>query len=659
MSDDKSKISQSSHKSQKWQISLVGNPNSGKTTLFNRLTGSHQRVGNWPGVTVEKKTGYCPFTQKEIRLEITDLPGIYSLEPRSTEETIAYDHIVNNTPDLVVDIVDATNLERNLFLTLQLKSHNVPTVVALNMMDEVRKNGDKIDVDKLSAMLNMPVVPISALSGSGFLSQIMRRLGKNVDDGGIGNLTSRIVQEVCGSGCGCGCVEVSDGSSKECKSPLEVSVSVDSTPEKMYSEIDKIIKECLVRGVNKNIDRSFKIDKILTNKWLGIPIFLAIMYLVFQISFGDASSAITEFIEGLADETVPQLVESWLTSLDSPEWIISLVNDGIVAGVGAVLSFLPQIFFLFLFLTLLEDTGYMARAAFIMDRLFKQVGLSGKSFIPMLMGFGCSVPAVMAARTLEDENDRKTTIIITPFMSCGARLPIYALFVGVFFAKTNIELFGYSFSSGGVVMMSIYLLGVLVAVFSALLFKKTILKGDGTPFVMELPPYRVPGFTSTIMHLWEKVSGFVIRAGTIIFAMSILIWLCQSYDFTFTAVEDNAESIFGVVGHWIAPIFEPLGFGDWRAAVALLTGFIAKEAVVSTMEILYTAQDFEAFFTPLTAYAFMVFTLLYLPCLAALAAMKQELNSWKWTIFALLYQTGVAYGAAFIVFRVGHLLGFS
>lgn len=658
------------------EIALIGNPNAGKTTLFNRLTESHQRVGNWPGVTVEKKTGYCPFTQKEIKLEITDLPGIYSIEPRSVEEKIAYNHLVNETPDLVVNIVDATNLERNLYLTLQLKALNIPIIVALNIMDEVEKNGDKIDVQKLSEMLGMKVVPISAATGSDYLSKIKRRFKKDVEDGGIGDLTNEIIKETCNeSSCenccenyneNC-CENYSKNSSESCCCPAteikneseEITVTTDMTSHEMYDLIEKVTKRCIIKGENKNLKRSYKIDKLLTNKWLGIPIFLLIMFLVFQISFGSFGSAFTEIIETFMGETLPGYVEIWFSKANAPEWMLSLVNDGILAGVGAVLSFLPQIVLLFIFLTIMEDTGYMARAAFIMDRLFEAVGLSGKSFIPMLMGFGCTVPAVMAARTLEDENDRKVTIIITPFMSCSAKLPIYVLFVGAFFASQKIDILGYTIQTGGIVMTGIYVLGVIVAILSALLLKKTILKGENTPFIMELPPYRIPKLTSTLMHVWKKVSGFIIRAGTVIFAMSILIWFIQTYDFSLTIVEDSATSILGTIGHAIAPVFEPLGFGNWRATVSLLTGFVAKEAVVATIEILYTPADFEAMFTPLTALSFMVFTLLYLPCLASLATMKQELNSWKWILFSLVYQTSVAYIAAFLVYRFGLLLGYT
>lgn len=652
----------------KYTIALAGNPNSGKTTLFNRLTGSNQKVGNWPGVTIEKKVG--SYTKNAAggdkeTVNVVDLPGIYSLTPFSAEEIIARNYIVNENPDLVINIVDATNLERNLYLTFQLKKLGSPMIIALNMMDEVEQNGTTIDFEKMSEMLGVPVIPISAIEGKSFSSKVAKLMGyksSKVAEGGIRRLMEKSN-------------DILDHSSKyyptasETHSPAGMtpgisadafekkkfdpsllknagSINYDDHSAEIYEEITKIVS-ATVREGEKSIqqERTVKIDRLLTNKWFGIPIFLVLMGVVFQLSFGTVGSFFSDLIDVFFNEFLAGFIEEWFTAAGTSEWMMDLVINGIIAGVGGVLTFVPQIVILFVFLTLMEDTGYLARVAFLMDRIFNKIGLSGKSFIPMLLGFGCSVPAVMAARTLDNEMDRKTTIFITPFMSCGARLPIYALFIGAFFSAHQ-----------GLIMLTLYVIGIVVAILSAWILKKTIFKGPESPFIMELPPYRFPDLYTYLRHIWEKARGFIIRAGTIIFLASVLIWFFQGYDFSFTAVEDSADSIFGVIGSLIAPIFEPLGFGDWRATMSLITGFVAKEAVVSTIEILYTPEDFAALFTPLVAFAFMVFTLLYLPCLAAFATIKRELNSWKLALFAGLYQTAVAYAAAFIVYRGGLLV---
>ncbi|WNY28263.1 Fe(2+) transporter FeoB [Methanimicrococcus stummii] len=651
----------------KYTIALAGNPNCGKTTLFNRLTKSNQKVGNWPGVTIEKKVGSYvktkPGTAEKETVNVVDLPGIYSLTPYSAEEIIARNYIVDENPDLVINIVDATNLERNLYLTFQLKKLGCPMIVALNMMDEVEQNGTVIDFEKMSEMLGVPVIPISAIEGKSFSSKVAKLMGyksSKVAEGGVEKLIAKsndildhsvkyfsehpeatpVAQKEAIS---------EDAFEKKKFDPTLLKnaddIDYDAHSAEIYSEISKIVS-ATVREGEKQVqqDRTKKIDAILTNKWIGIPIFLVLMFIVFELSF-TVGGIFTDLIDVFFNETLAEFVEEWFTSAGTSDWMIDLVINGIIAGVGGVLTFVPQIFILFVFLTLMEDTGYMARVAFLLDRIFKYIGLSGKSFIPLILGFGCSVPAVMAARTLDNEMDRKTTIFITPFMSCGARLPIYALFVGVFFTAYY-----------GLTMLFLYVLGILVAIGSAWLLKKTIFKGPSSPFIMELPPYRFPDLYTYLKHIWEKTRGFVIRAGTIIFLASVMIWFLQGYDFSFAAVEDSADSILGVIGSVIAPIFEPLGFGDWRAAMSLFTGFIAKEAVVSTIEILYTPEDFEMLFTPVIALAFMVFTLLYLPCLAAFATIKRELNSWKLAILAAIYQTAVAYIAAFIVYRVGLLV---
>ncbi|WNY26862.1 ferrous iron transport protein B [Methanolapillus ohkumae] len=639
----------------KYTIALAGNPNSGKTTLFNRLTGSNQKVGNWPGVTIEKKIGtYVKPGKGESKeqVDVVDLPGIYSLTPYSAEEIITRNFIVEQNPDLVINIIDATNLERGLYLTFQLKKLGCPVIIALNMMDEVEQNGTLIDYEKLHQMVGFPVVPISAIEGNSLSAKMAKLMGSHTSEaakGGIPKLIQKSNEILDNSYKNLPGYDPSKSSFSFDKTKFELSqlkdadeIDFDEHSSEVYAQITDIVAKTTKQGERQvQADRSKKIDKFLTNKWIGIPLFLIIMYIVFQLSFGAVGSLFSDWIDVFLNETLAGFVEEWFTSAGAADWMLDLVINGIIAGVGGVLTFIPQIVILFVFLTLMEDTGYMARVAFIMDRLFRKIGLSGKSFIPMVMGFGCGVPGVMAARTLDNEMDRKTTIVITPFMSCGARLPIYGLFIGAFFS-----------AHAGWIMLFIYVLGIVVAVFSAWLLKKTIFRGPMSPFIMELPPYRMPDLYTYFKHIWEKARGFIIRAGTIIFAMSIVIWFCQGYNFAFQAVEDPAESIFGMIGSVIAPIFGPLGFGDWRAADALLTGFVAKEAVVSVIEILYTPAEFLAMFTPVIALSFMVFCLLYLPCLVAFVTIKRELNSWKLGLFAAAYQTVIAYVVAFIVYRI-------
>ncbi|MDR2943510.1 MAG: ferrous iron transport protein B [Methanosarcinales archaeon] len=649
----------------KYTIALAGNPNCGKTTLFNRLTKSNQKVGNWAGVTIEKKVGSYiktkPGTQDKETVSVVDLPGIYSLTPYSEEEIIARNFIVDENPDLIIDIVDASNLERNLYLTFQLKKLGCPMIVALNMIDEVEQNGTMIDFRKMSEMLGLPVIPISAIEGKSFSAKAAKLMGcksSKAAEGGVERLIEKAndilnhsykyFKDDSEAIPASGPKETVSSESFEKKKfdPTLLKhaddIDYDEHSAEIYAEIEKITA-ATVREGEKHVqrERTQKIDGLLTNKWLGIPIFLAVMFVVFELSF-TAGGLFTDLIDVFFNEYLAGVVGEWFTEAGTAAWMTDLVVSGIIAGVGGVLTFVPQIAILFMFLTLMEDTGYMSRVAFLLDRVFVKIGLSGKSFIPLILGFGCSVPAVMAARTLDNEMDRKTTIFITPFMSCGARLPIYALFVGAFFSAYY-----------GLIMLFLYVLGILVAIGSAWLLKKTIFKGPSSPFIMELPPYRFPDLYTYIKHIWEKTRGFVIRAGTIIFLASVLIWFLQGYDFSFSAVENSADSILGVAGTAVAPIFEPLGFGDWRMTMSLFTGFIAKEAVVSTIEILYTPEDFETLFTPVIALAFMVFTLLYLPCMAAFATIKREFNSWKLAILAAAYQTVIAYIIAFIVYRVG------
>jgi ferrous iron transport protein B len=658
------------------RIALAGNPNSGKTTLFNRLTGTRQTTGNWPGVTVEKKTGVIRHSHGE--LIVIDLPGIYSLSPYSLEETITRNYIVDDSPDVVVNIIDATNLERNLYFSLQLKKLGRPMIIALNMMDEILSHGDQLDVARLSALMQVPVIPISAKKGEGIdalIQAICQMTNFRHMHGGHGRRRHGRHGH-CSHQAGC-CTHVSQGRTAADPDVVEVPETailkddslhgdvIQSGPggktvlhtfepeseaetEAMYHRAawihDQVLQHSHKQGA---FSRSDKIDHILTHRVWAIPIFLLVILAVFQITFHEEiGGRLTDLMDHFFSVTVADLLSAWLQAASAPEWIESLLVGGILAGVGGILTFLPQIALLFFFLSLLEDTGYMARAAFITDKLFQKIGLSGRSFIPMLMGFGCTVPAVMAARTLESERDRRLTIIITPFMSCGARMPIYAFIAGIFFT-----------SNKGLVTFSMYLLGIVIAIASALLLSRTVLRGDDAPFVIELPPYRLPDAKSLFLHVWDKVKDFMIKAGTIIFAMTIVVWFFQSFSFGLQRVSDSATSMFGRIGSLLVPFLRPLGFGSWQAAVALLTGLVAKESVVATLEILFPAGNLQSVFTPLTAYAFMTFTLLYMPCLAAFGAIKRELNSWRWTTLAVAYQTGVAWFMSFLVFQAGRLLG--
>ncbi len=681
------------------RIALAGNPNSGKTTLFNQLTGTRQTTGNWPGVTVEKKEGVIRHSHGQ--LYIIDLPGIYSLSPYSMEEIIARNFIQDEKPDIVVNIVDATQLERNLYLTMQLIKLGRPLILALNMMDEVEDRGDRIDVRELSRLLGVPVVPVSAKTGEGLDDLVgvlwevsfgddphMRKLyrsghhgprrGRKRGGGAGGNGFGRRR--------GRGHPHNRPGfwghlhhhlDHRGDKNPppdraeehqfhdyhayLEHMRQVDHSnitqadfvPEteeqtaEMYRQALAIHDQVYHSANGKEqLTLSDRIDRVMTHRVLALPLFLLIMFLVFQLSFSAVlGGRMTEGLEYLFDDVIGAGLSSALARAGTPAWVDSLLVDGIIAGVGGVLTFVPQITLLFLALTLLEDSGYMARAAFITDRLFQKLGLTGRSFIPMLLGFGCTVPAVMAARSLGSEKERRLTIMITPFMSCGARMPIYAFFAATFFV-----------SHQGLVSFSMYLIGIVVAILSATLLSRTVFKGADAPFVIELPPYRLPDARSLFLNVWDRVKDFIVRAGTIIFAMTVVIWFLQSFDFSFRLVEDNSDSIIALVGQGLAYLLRPLGFGSWQAAVAILTGLIAKESVVATLEVLYTGASFAAAFTPLTAYAFMVFTLLYMPCLAAFGAIRREMGSWRWALATVGYGTGAAYLVSLLIFQIGRLV---
>lgn len=659
----------------KHTVALVGNPNSGKTTLFNQLTGSKQHVGNWPGVTIEKKVGVFNYEEHEITL--VDLPGIYSMSPYSIEEVVSRDFIMEEHPDLIINIVDGTNLERNLYLSMQLKELGLPMVIAVNMMDELHQKDIELNIQQLSKELNTPVVPISARNGEG-MNELIHSLIHNTNsstyiyDVQTENILNRIqvlVEETRHDHTHDKFYSIkllendelirkelnfSDKQLEELKSiqkdfcVLKNQKDIDmAVADTRYMEIEGIISRSLCKPcVAQMKSGSDRIDSLLTHKYLGIPMFFVILFIIFMITFGPLGSTLQGFLESCIE-----LFSEWsmngLAGLGASDWAINLVTT-VIGGVGSVVSFMPQIMLLFLFLSILEDSGYMSRAAFLMDRMLRKIGLNGKAFIPMLMGFGCTVPAIMATRVLENEKDRKMTMLLTPFMSCGARLPVYALFAGVFF-PTN----------AGVAIFAMYVLGIVVAIVCGLLLRKTVFKGDGSTFILELPPYRLPSFKNTMMHMWEKAKGFLTKAGTIIFSMTVLLWFLTNFSFTFQMVEDPAMSILGNIGQAIAWIFAPLGFGNWQSVISLMSGFIAKESVVSSMSVVYgvgTNAELELVlaqvFTHASAISFMVFTLLYSPCMAAVATIKSESGSWKFTLESILFQTGVAYIVSFIAFSL-------
>ena len=679
-------------KSKNLSIALAGNPNCGKTTLFNEITGSKQHVGNWPGVTVEKKEGKY---KKDKAMTIVDLPGIYSLSPYSAEEIVARNYIVEEKPDVLINIIDGTNIERNMYLTLQILEIGIPTVVALNMMDEVESSGTKIDIDKISKALGVKVVPIVARNGKNIdiLMDEVKKVSKeknkelNIYSKDVEDFLADILSQINDNNKGNENVNArwrsiklleedpieSEKLSSDMKNKIEPIVSKANAKlngdaegeiaDQRYKFISNVVSKSVKRQVQKDGTRiettSDKIDKVLTNRIIAIPAFLVIMYGLFKITFGEGPLGIGVWLQTIVgDFWDGPLTETILTSIENmgaSEWALSLVGDGILAGLGGVISFLPQILVLFLLMSILEDSGYMARVAFVMDKLFRRFGLSGKSFIPLLMGFGCSVPAVMASRTLENERDRKITIAITPFMSCGAKLPIYLMFAATLFAGSNQT----------VVVYSIYMLGLVVAVISALILSKFVFKGEASNFIMELPQYRIPTLRSVLIHAWEKVKGFVIKAGTIILGSTILIWFLSN--FNLGGMCEMEDSILATIGRSIQWIFAPLGFGNWKASVAVVTGWIAKENIVSTFGVLYGASDaiaeaamegsaaipgVAAAFTKAAAFSYMAFNLLCMPCFAAVGAIKKEMGNWKDTLKTIGFQMLTAWIVAFIVYII-------
>lgn len=663
-------------------FALAGNQNCGKTTLFNQLTGSNQHVGNFPGVTVESKEGVIRGYKDDT---VVDLPGIYSLSPYTNEEIVTRDFLLKNKPDGIINILDATNIERNLYLSMQLIELHIPMVIALNMMDEVRANGGTIKIDKLQEELGVPVVPISASKNegidelietavrtaqnrqyprrqdfcSGAVHRAIHSIAHLVEDHAERIQTpSRFAATklVEGDEPMLNALNLSDNEKdmvEHAVTEMERELDTDreaALADMRYTFIDRLCADSVVKcGESKEHARSVKMDNLLTNKYLAIPIFLLIMLLIFWLTFGVIGSFLSDLLSQGID-FVTNVVSDALTAYGINPVVHSLVIDGVFAGVGSVLSFIPTIVVLFFFLSILEDSGYMARVAFVMDKLLRKIGLSGRSFVPMLIGFGCSVPAIMATRTLSSERDRKMTILLTPFMSCSAKLPIYGMITMAFFPKYR-----------ALVMIGLYVLGMVVGVLMGLLLKRTLFHGKPVPFVMELPNYRLPSPKSVGMLLWDKAKDFLTRAFTVIFVATIIIWFLQSFDVRLNPVSAGDDSMLAGIGRWIAPIFAPLGFGDWRASTALLTGFSAKEAVVSTFAVLTGSNTanmsaaLSSIFTPLTAISFLVFTLLYTPCVAAISAVRREMNSGKAAVGVVFLQTGVAWVVAFIVYHIGLL----
>ena len=614
-------------------MALAGNPNSGKTTLFNALTGSRQYVGNWPGVTVEKKEGKMKFQDKNLVL--VDLPGTYSLSPYSMEEIIAKNFVTNEKPDVVINIVDASNIERNLFLTMQLLELGRPTVIALNMMDVAKAKGYDIDVDKLSAELGVPVIPIVASKSQGLLGMLQTAI---LEAGTQSNNMPEKMQSFIKS------------SNEKIANITDPELIDEAKTDFTYEYIESIIKSAVKKPTTNKITISDKVDDLLTNKFLGLPIFALVMFFTFYFTYDLAGNLLNGILDEFITGTVAPLTNSALIAIGAQDWLISLVVDGIIGGVGGVIIFVPNVACLFLMISIMEDTGYMARVAFIMDKAMRSIGLSVKAFIPMILGLGCSVPAIMSTRTLESEKDRLTTILITPFISCSARLPVYTLFAAAFFAGKE-----------KYVVFSLYVLGVVVAILVGLIFKKTLFKTDESPFIMELPPYRFPSIKNLALHVWDRVKGYLTKAGTLIFGASIVLWFLLG--FNFSGPSAISESFGAAIGKFIAPVLSTAGFGNWQASLSLLTGVIAKEIVISNMAIIYgigeSAGDFAAglagTFSSVSAYSFMVFVLLYTPCVAVLGVVRRETNSYKWTAFSVLYQLFVAWFVATLVFQVGSL----
>ena len=661
-------------------FALAGNQNCGKTTLFNALTGSNQHVGNFPGVTVDQKSGEIRGHRGDT---VVDLPGIYSIRPYTQEEIVTRDFIIDGKPDGIINIVDATNIERNLYLTLQLLELRIPTVIALNMMDEVRANGGSVDIAKISAMLGVPVVPISAAKGEG-VSELADRIVETAkarrlpavydfcDEGPVHrciHATAHVIEDHAKAAgisprfCATKLIEGDHDMERrleldenelemiehsvvemENESGLDLNAAL---ADMRYTFIEKVVAASVVKcHESREHRRSVAIDKVLTGKFTAIPVFIGIMFLVFWLTFDVIGQNLSDLLS-LGIDALTGLVGQALRSYGINDVVYSLVIDGVFAGVGSVLGFLPIIVTLFFFLSILEDTGYMARIAFVMDKPLRRLGLSGRSFVPMLIGFGCSVPAIMATRTLSSDRDRKMTILLTPYMSCSAKIPIYAVFCAAFFKEHR-----------ALAMVALYGGGILLSVVVALILKRTVFRGQPVPFVMELPNYRFPSPRSVLMLLWEKAKDFLSRAFTVIFAATVIIWFLRTFDTRLNVAVDSADSLLALIGRAITPAFRPLGFGDWRVVTSLISGFSAKEAVVSTLAVLLgtNVADLSTvlsnFFTPISAVSFLAFTLLYTPCIAAVATIRRELGSAIATLGVVIMQCGVAWAVSFAIYSL-------
>ncbi len=711
-------------------VAVAGNPNSGKSTLINAIAGTRLHVGNWPGVTVEKKSAMFEYEGRQIR--IVDLPGTYSLSPYTQEEIIARDYLVNEKPDVIINVVDATNLERNLYLTVQLLELGIPVVIAMNIYDEAEKKGYKFDIKAMEKMFGVKVIPTVATKKSG-LSDLLKAVreitnnpskhlpkqlhyGEDIESAAssvqaqIKNIDLSLIEKYPLRWLSLKLMEGDHHLLEDVSPGADISFIEEATKhlKKAHGEdIESIMADeryALASGLSHEVlkkpefsktELTEKIDRIVLNRFIGIPIFLAAMWIVFKLTF-DISNPFKDWMDAMTAGPFKRLVEAFLGFIHAPAWTTSLATDGVIAGVGFVLAFVPVIFAMMFFITFLEGSGYMARAAFVMDRAMHSMGLHGKSFIPMLLGFGCNVPAIYATRTLENPRDKALTSLLVPLMSCGARLPVYVVFIGAFFA-----------ASAGTILWSLYVMGIVLAILMGVIFKRTIFRGEAPMFIMELPPYRMPSFRSLMIHTWEKGKHFLIKAGTYIFAVSILVWFLLNLPW---GVESKKDSYLGKMGQVIAPVLEPIGFGSWEAASSLISGLIAKEIVVGTMSEIYVtkaeetnkpslSEDFKEIgtsfigavkgsavnifstfgiasisaeedeeqaglasviqksFTPLSAYAFITFVLLYMPCVVVAIAMKQEFGTWKWFSIAFAYQMVLAWGVAFMIYQGGKILG--
>ena len=679
------------------KFALAGNPNCGKTTMFNALTGANQYVGNWPGVTVEKKEGKVKGN-KEDNITVVDLPGIYSLSPYTLEEVVSRDFLLNEDPDVIIDLVDATNIERNLYLTTQLIETGVPVVVALNMADLIEKRGLKIDTKRLSMVLGCPIIETSALKGTGLKELIAEavKVAKQSEHQLPGAIFSEKLEEAIDTVVPAlsetiatnkkrwYAVKVLENDEKVMNHIVldaQTKTTIDALRKDLETELDDDMESIVTDGrytyiqkiISTTVEKpkekltiSDKIDKIVTNRFLGIPIFLLIMYIVYYISVTTVGTFVTDWTNDVFVVAIQDAVSGFLSSVGASGLLSAVIVDGIIGGVGAVIGFAPQMAILFLFLSILEDCGYMVRIAFVMDRVFRYFGLSGKSFIPLLIGSGCGVPAIMASKTIEQDNDRRLTIMTATFIPCGAKLPVIALLGGVMAGKVA------GWEAGGMIAPAMYFLGIVAVLVSAIILKKTKpFSGKPAPFVMELPEYHIPSVKTVLLHVWERLKAFLIKAGTILVVACIIIWFLSTFGFeggSFGMVEDTANSLIAVIGNVIAPIFAPLGFGNWQSVASSLTGFSAKEAIVSTMGVLanvsgdtedavnVAAGVAQWFPTAMAALSFLIFNLLDSPCLAAIATMAQQLQSRKWFWFAILFQNVFAYAVSLMVYQIGSLV---